>query len=91
VVSMPVIVPVSAVIAAKISLFHLARSIMCVISSVVRISVIVMANFTPMTKRGSGGISRRRVRFVSAFFIQSCMVFRLFLAFVSGDVGFAAD
>jgi hypothetical protein len=83
VVSMPVIVPVSAFIAANISLFHLPRAIMWVISSVVRISVIVMANFTPMTSLGSGGISRWRVRFVRAFFIQSCMVGHFLLFFVA--------
>ena len=58
VMSMPVIVPVRAVIAEKISLFHLPRNAMWVISSVVRISVIVIVNFTPMSRRGSGGISR---------------------------------
>jgi len=42
-----VIVPVRAIIAEKISLFHLPSAIMWVISSVDRISVIVIVNFTP--------------------------------------------
>ena len=46
-ISMPVIVPVRAVIAKKISLFHLPRNAMCAISSVDRISVMVIVNFTP--------------------------------------------
>jgi hypothetical protein len=90
VMSMPVIVPVSAVMAEKISLFHLPRKAMWAISSVDRISVIVSVNFTPIRRRGSGGIWRWRMRFVSARLIQSCMVCRLFLAFVSGYVGFSA-
>jgi len=43
---MPVIVPVRAVMAAKISLFHVCRIVMCVISSVVRLMVVAMANFS---------------------------------------------
>ena len=84
------IVPVRAVIAENISLFHLPRNAMCVISSVDRINVIVSVNFTPVTRRGSGGISRFRLCFVSARLIQSFMVFHFFLAFVSGDVVFSA-
>jgi len=47
VMSMPVIVPVRAVIAENISLFHLPRNAMCAISSVDRISVMASVNFTP--------------------------------------------
>ncbi len=43
---MPVIVPVSPVIAAKISLFHVCRISMWVISSAVRLMVMATANFT---------------------------------------------
>jgi len=42
-----VIVPVRAVIAEKISLFHLPRNAMCAISSVDRIMVVAIVNFTP--------------------------------------------
>jgi len=42
-----VIVPVRAVIAEKISLFHLPRNMMCAISSVDRIRVVAIVNFTP--------------------------------------------
>jgi hypothetical protein len=84
-------VPVSPVMVAKIWLFHVCRASMCVISSAVRLSVIVMANFTARTRRGLGGISLCLTCFVSARLIQSFMVFRLFLAFVAGDVGFSAD
>jgi len=88
---MPLTVPVKPVIAENISLFHLPRNAMCVISSVERIMVVATVNFTPITRRGSGGISRCRMRFVNAFLIQSFMVFHLFLAFVSGYVGFSAE
>ena len=81
--NMPVIVPVRAVIAANISLFHLPRSAMCVISSVDRISVVATVNFTPITRRGSGGISRWRMRLVSARLIQSFMVGHFLLFFVA--------
>ena len=60
--SMPVIMPVRAVIAENISLFHLPRNAMWAVSGVDRISVMATVNFTPMTRRGSGGISRCRVR-----------------------------
>jgi len=40
VISMPVIVPVRAVIAEKISLFHLPRIIMWAISSAVKVMVV---------------------------------------------------
>jgi hypothetical protein len=69
--------------AEKISLFHLPRNAMCAISSVDRISVMAIVNFTPMTKRGSGGISRCRVRLVSARLIQSFMVCHPLLFFVA--------
>ena len=90
VISMPVIVPVRAVIDANISLFHLPRNAMCAISSVERMAVMATVNFTPVTRRGSGGISRFRLCFVSARLIQSFMVFHFFLASVSGYVGFSA-
>ena len=83
VMSMPVIVPVRAVIAEKISLFHLPRNAMWIVSSVERISVMVMVNFTPISRRGSGGISRCRIRFVNAFLIQSFMVGHFLLFFVA--------
>jgi len=78
-----VIVPVKPVIAENISLFHLPRNAMCAISSVERIMVIAIVNFTPMTNRGSGGISRCRMRFVNAFLIQSFMVGHPLLFFVA--------
>ena len=45
-IMMPVIVPVRVVIVVKISLFHVRRISMWVISSVVRVRVVAMANFT---------------------------------------------
>lgn len=88
-------VPVKPVIAAKISLFHVCNAIMCVISRAVSVMVVAMANFTPMTRRGSGGISIVRVRlcmrFVNAYLIQSFVVFHLLLFFVALGVLFAAD
>jgi hypothetical protein len=78
-----VIVPVRAVMAEKISLFHVWRNAMWAVSSADRISVIAIVNFTPMSRRGSGGISRWRVRFVSAFLIQSFMVGHFLLFFVA--------
>jgi len=86
-----VIVPVKPVIAENISLFHLPRNAMCAISSVERISVIAIVNFTPMTNRGSGGISRCRMCFVNAFLIQSFMVCHPLLFFVALGGLFAAD
>jgi len=80
---MPLTVPVKPVIAEKISLFHLPRNAMCAISSVERIMVVAIVNFTPMTNRGSGGISRCRMCFVSAFLIQSFMVCHFLLFFVA--------
>ena len=86
------IVPVRAVMAEKISLFHCFSAIRCVISSADRISVIAIVNFTPMTRRGSGGISRCRIRLVSAFLIGSFMVYRLLLFYAFCATGaFSTD
>lgn len=81
--NIPVIVPVSAVMAEKISLFH-ARSIArCAISRAVRLRVIVMASFTPVTSLLSGEIVVVFVCcwmcFVRAFLIQSVVVGHLLL------------
>jgi hypothetical protein len=85
--NMPVIVPVRAVMAEKISLFH-ARSIAkWAISSVVRLSVMVIASFTPVTSLLSGGIVVVFVccwmRFVRAFLIQSVVVGHLLLFYTT--------
>ena len=82
---MAITVPLKPVIAENIMLFPLPRSGMCVISSVVRISVIEIVNFTLMTRRGFGGISRCRMCFVSACLIQSFMVCHFLLFFVALD------
>jgi len=47
-ISMPVIVPVRAVVAEKISLFHVCRIVMWAISSVVSVMVVAIVNFIPM-------------------------------------------
>jgi len=44
---MPITVPLKPVIAENISLFHLPRNAMCAISSVDRIRVVAIVNFTP--------------------------------------------
>lgn len=84
--------PVKPVMAAKISLFQTPRKAKWAISRAERHRVMAMANFTPITSLGSGGIWRFLMRLVKAFLTQSPMVFHplLFFAFYCGCV-FSAD
>jgi hypothetical protein len=51
---MPVIVPVSPVIDAKTSLFHVPKTAKLAISNAERQNVTAIANFVPITRRVSG-------------------------------------
>jgi len=85
----PVIVPVVAVMAEKISLFHVCRIVMWAICNAVRVMVVAMVNFIPMMSFGFGWIVIvfglcfcvvfTVIFFVRAFLSQSVMVCHLFL------------
>ncbi len=80
---MPVIVPVSPVIDAKTSLFHVPKTAKLAISMAERQNVMAIANFTPKTSRSSGS----KLSFSSFLF-----AFRLVSAFLTKSVnGYAAS
>ena len=95
-IRVPVIVPVVAVIAEKISLFHVPNNVMWAICSAVNVMVVAMVNFIPMMSFGFGWIVMVFglcfcvvfivILRVNAFLSQSVMVyhFLLFFAFVEG-------
>lgn len=73
---MPVIVPVSPVIDAKTSLFHVPKKAKLEISNADKQKVMAIANFTPKTSRSSGSMLSLSsffpvLRLVSAFFTKS--------------------
>jgi len=88
VIRIPVIVPVRPVIVENISVLHVLRRAMWVISRVERRAVMVMANLTPRTSFWLGGISivcfplpcLIETFFVNAFLIGSVVVFHLLLS-----------
>ena len=98
-ISMPVIVPVVAVMAEKISLFHLCRIVMWAIWSAVRVMVVAMVNFIPMMSFWLGWIVMVFglcfcvvfivIFFVRAFLSQSVMVYHSFLLYALVE-GFAS-
>jgi hypothetical protein len=73
---MPVIVPVSPVIDAKTSLFHVPKTAKLAISMADRQNVMAIANLTPKTSRSAGSMLSLSsflfaLRLVSAFLTKS--------------------
>ena len=98
-ISVPVIVPVRAVMAEKISLFHVCRIVMWAVCSVVSVRVVAMVIFIPMMSFWLGWIVMvfglcfcvvfMVIFLVRAFSSQSVMVYHSFLLYALVE-GFAS-